>query len=870
MSTISTSSRAPSEPPTTAQVVVAVIVVGDLTPAALSAVRRQGYGTAGTVLIGGGTAGEALAAAEGIPHLPSIGSLVASLDPSVDLVWIVHGDAVPRPDALSALVSELERNDASVAGSKILDAHAPDRLESVGGATDMFGEIYLGLDPGEVDLEQYDVVREVAFVSGVSLLIRRDLLKGLGGLDPRLPPVAAGLDLSQRARIAGGRVIVVPSSEAHHARVCREDVSGWRELAGRMRAMLKAYRLMTLLWLVPAGVVVGIGDGLVRLLLGQWRPLATYFAALGWSIAELPSTLRERSALAPVRHVGDEELFRFQTSGSVRLRNLASDLGGRLGWIVDEEPGVVTEEELESEASLLGPLVATLVLLVLGVAGRGVVLGSLPAARFSAPLGSDPGAVLAAYAGGWNPAGLGSPESPHPGAAAAAALQWVTGGWTGVTALITAAALVAGAFGSARLLHRLGVSGPSRWLTVIPLFLGPFASLVAAAGHWPGLIALAAAPWAATIVLTPATGHRRGRLGKAGSLVAAGAALGAWSPGGLVVPLVVAVVAWAVLPETGARVLARGGLASLAGLLVASPFLLGSVPRTVVGTDPVPYGLPDPAVLALLGIAGVVAVLGTGSRPALLGLALSAVGLGALAVPDIGGEGRVAAAVVGSLGAALVVGAAFAPGGDGRRALAGRVAAGVAAAGVLVFAGGAVAGGRLGLPPDEWGSTLEFATALAADPAAEHVLLVGAPEDLPGSVRIGGDGYAYRVVDAEGVSLDDLWLGSPRSADRELAAALGAIGEGGVTRPGALLAGLGVRWVVVLDDGGFADRLVAQMDLAEVPLAPGVRVFESTEPVPAGDADLPPADGARRALAVVAAAVPLAGIIASFLGRRRS
>lgn len=869
MSTISTFSRAPSEPPTTAQVVAAIIVVGDLTPAALSAVRRQGYGTAGTVLIGGGTAGEALAAAEEIPHLPSIGRLVASLDPSVDLVWIVHGDAVPRPDALSALVSELERNDASVAGSKILDADAPDRLESVGGATDMFGEIHLGLDPGEVDLEQYDVVREVAFVSGVSLLIRRDLLKGLGGLDSRLPPVAAGLDLSQRARIAGGRVIVVPSSEVHHVRACRQDVSGWRELAGRMRAMLKAYHALTLFWLVPAGVIVGVGDGLVRLLLGQWRPLATYLAALAWSTAELPSTLRERSALGAVRHVGDEELFRFQTSGSVRFRDLAADLGGKLGWIVDDEPGVVTEEELESEASLLGPLVATLVLLVLGVAGRGVVLGPLPAAGFSAPLPSDPGAALAAYAGGWNPAGLGSPESPHPGAVVAAALQWLTGGWTGVTALVSAAALVAGAFGSARLLHRLGVTGPSRWLSVIALVLGPFASLVSTAGHWPGLIALAVAPWAATIVLTPAADRQRGRLGKAGSLVAVGAALGAWSPGALAVPVAVAVVAWVVLPGTGARVLARGGLATLAGLLVASPFLLGSVPRTVGGTDPIPFGLPDPVVLALLGIAGVIAVLGTGLRPALLGLALSAVGLGALAVPEIGGEGRVAATVVGSLGAALVVGAAFAPGGEGRRALAGRAVAAAAAAGVIAFAGGAVADGRLGLPADEWGSTLEFATALSSDPATEHVLLVGAPEDLPGSVRTGGDGYAYRVVDGEGVSLDDLWLGSPRAVDRELAAALGAVGEGGVTRPGALFAELGIRWVVVLDDGGLADRLVAQMDLTEVPLAPGVRVFESTEPVAAVEADRPPADAARRALAAAAAVVPLAGIIASSLGRRR-
>ena len=76
--------------------------------------------------------------------------------------------------------------------------------------------------------------------------------------------------------IAGGRVIVAPSSEVPHSRACRQDVSGWRELAGRMRAMLKAYQLLTLFWLVPAGVLVGVGEGLVRLLLGEWRPPAPY------------------------------------------------------------------------------------------------------------------------------------------------------------------------------------------------------------------------------------------------------------------------------------------------------------------------------------------------------------------------------------------------------------------------------------------------------------------------------------------------------------------------------------------------------------------------------------------------------------------
>ena len=100
---------------------------------------------------------------------------IIGTDPEVDYLWILHSDARPRPDALAALVSELDRNDASLGGSKLLLAGTRDQLESIGSATDVFGDPFSGLDDGEIDLQQYDVVREVAFVSSVSMLVRRDL-----------------------------------------------------------------------------------------------------------------------------------------------------------------------------------------------------------------------------------------------------------------------------------------------------------------------------------------------------------------------------------------------------------------------------------------------------------------------------------------------------------------------------------------------------------------------------------------------------------------------------------------------------------------------------------------------------------------------
>src|SRR5690606_22875253 len=136
---------------------------------------------------------------EGVRVAPDLETAIAEADQSIDYFWILHSDARPRPDALRALVTEVERNGAALGGSKLLVAGTPDVLESVGSATDVFGEPYSGLEEGEIDLQQYDVVREVAFVRSASMLVRRDLAQGLRGIDHLLPPIAAGLDLDRKS-----------------------------------------------------------------------------------------------------------------------------------------------------------------------------------------------------------------------------------------------------------------------------------------------------------------------------------------------------------------------------------------------------------------------------------------------------------------------------------------------------------------------------------------------------------------------------------------------------------------------------------------------------------------------------------------------
>ena len=270
------------------------------------------------------------------PWVSDVAELVERLDPLATHVWLLHDDARPHPDALESMVADSVRVDGSVVGSKIL--RQGELLESVGSSTDVFGQPSSGLEEDEIDQEQYDVVRDVSYISNVSMLVRRDLLRGVGGLDGRMPQDSQSIDFSQRARVAGGRVVVAPASEVEHHAACVRDVRPWREQAGRIRAAVVAYRPLTLVWVIPVLWFLGLIDGLVRSGAHPPHRVCSTGCAPGcgtWRCS--PRRSRRAGRAQKHRQVGDEELFRFQVSGSVAMRRLADDFSLRLDRRAGEE-----------------------------------------------------------------------------------------------------------------------------------------------------------------------------------------------------------------------------------------------------------------------------------------------------------------------------------------------------------------------------------------------------------------------------------------------------------------------------------------------------------------------------------------------------
>ena len=789
--------------------------------AALATIERQVYEGLGSVeVVADGSAD----IPDGVDTHESLEAAIAAVETDFDYVWLIHADARPRPDALRSLVDEVERREAALGGSKILVAGTPGVLEAIGSATDVFGEPYSGLDEGEIDLQQYDVVREVAFVSSVSMLIRRDVAQGLGGVDKTMPPGAAGLDFSQRVRLAGGSVLIVPSSEVYHQGRCGER-RGWREEAGRDRAMFKAYSLLTLAWVVPFGLIVDLIDALASLVLLRWRPLVGHVLAIGWNLVHLPSSIVQRRRVGRVRAVGDEELFRFQARGSIRLRAIGSDLSDRVLFMFDEDQGLVRgSRRIWSSPGIWGALGSLVVILI---AARSIFFTGVPNVGFSFPFES-PTTALDRFLGGWNDSGLGTGAPVHPSVGLTGVVSFLWFGAEGAArTLLTLAFSVIGVVGMGRLAGRLGYRGPGRYLSGFVLLAGPGTALLVGRGSWLALGGAAILPWAVRSVFLHDTDLAKSWFRHVGWVIFWSVVLAALSPMLAFTPLLVAIV-WTGLGGTG--VSWRLVAISLVSVVAFLGFVLGD-PGWLTDQNRLLALSADLLWPVLIVVAALPALISKTRTRLFAGMG-AIVSLGSLALAALGAYGpgvEEAALVAGSFGAAIVVAAAFERVGRDPFRWIGALAAGA----LLVLSVGSLGDGRLGLPAGDENARFEFASTLAGPGGPGRILVISADRSLVPGEAIPGPGLWYRTLDGAGTTIDEVWLPEPAMGDEELAAAVGRIASGAELRPGSLLDQFAIEWVVITGGPDYLeDILEAQLDLVPTPLDPGSQVYGNPSAVP--------------------------------------
>ena len=193
-----------------------------------------------------------------------------------DYIAVLNPDTEVEPGWLEELVDALQTNPvAGLATPRILMMDDPERINTCGNDITITGLTFCrGLDE---PADRYDSLEIVSAVSGAAFVIKRAVLKEIGGFDESFFIYFEETDLSLRAALAGYHCVYVPSAVVLHSYDFRFSAKKcFLQERNRYYSLLKTLRWPTLVVMLPA------------LLLSE---------AIAWSYAALQGPAHLRSKL---------------------------------------------------------------------------------------------------------------------------------------------------------------------------------------------------------------------------------------------------------------------------------------------------------------------------------------------------------------------------------------------------------------------------------------------------------------------------------------------------------------------------------------------------------------------------------------------
>jgi GT2 family glycosyltransferase len=541
--------------------VVAVLVGHDgarWLPAVVDGIRAQSAPLAGVVCVDTGSrdgtddlmvdAFDEVVTVSGRTSYPEAVQIgLAQIDPDdAEWIWLLHDDSNPAPDALACLLAAAADDSAAdVLGPKLREWPSLKRLLEVGVTISGTGRRETGLETGEYDQGQHDEVHQVLAVNTAGMLVRREVLDRLGGLDQQLPIFGNDIDFGWRAAAAGVRTVVVPQAivfhaEAAHRGLRRTPLTGrhthFQERRAAIYTLLANGRLRSLPWRVVRlffGTLLRMIGFLVVRSAGEALDDLAALLSVYFSPREILRARKLRKAsrgdhdprplLAPwwlpYRHgldfVGDIAAAATNQAQDVADRRRAAKQAAAPAPMI-RRPVVVSDED-EGPAEDTGwvvrfftnPLAVALSLVVLlSVIGARQAFGRVTGGGL-APAPADASSLWHLWTSSWHDLGTGTRVPAPAYTAPLAALGWVLG--NSAAAAVSALLLLAvplGIWGAWRLLRVIGrlvdPGGSPRWLVAlgaVTYALVPVTSGAFGDGRLGVLVVAVLLPWVAHAAL---------------------------------------------------------------------------------------------------------------------------------------------------------------------------------------------------------------------------------------------------------------------------------------------------------------------------------------------------------------------------------
>ncbi len=179
------------------------------------------------------------------------GNNVALRQPAADIVFLLNPDVVLSPGCLAAIAQTLADDPTiGIAGCKLWYPGGQ-VIQHAGGYITRPRAVPGHYGLGEPDRGQHDATRDVEYVIGAAVAIRRELLERIGVLDEGFFLFFEDVDLCARALKAGYRVVYLPQATGIHVESATTAKGSFAYLqrihAGRWRYLLKHFPATELL-----------------------------------------------------------------------------------------------------------------------------------------------------------------------------------------------------------------------------------------------------------------------------------------------------------------------------------------------------------------------------------------------------------------------------------------------------------------------------------------------------------------------------------------------------------------------------------------------------------------------------------------------
>ncbi|PIY97332.1 MAG: glycosyltransferase family 2 protein [Candidatus Kerfeldbacteria bacterium CG_4_10_14_0_8_um_filter_42_10] len=177
-----------------------------------------------------------------------------SLKEGAEAVLLLNNDVVADKNFLNFLVNKLKEDRVGIVGPKILYYHEKNRIWYGGGTFHWWTGLAFHYGEGKLDSPAYNKTREVSFITGCSMLIKKEVFEKIGYLDEEYQLYWEDADFCYRTFKKCFSLWYVPESRIWHkvSRTIGEGSPKRSYLVTKSRILFMKKHLSKLQWLIFA------------------------------------------------------------------------------------------------------------------------------------------------------------------------------------------------------------------------------------------------------------------------------------------------------------------------------------------------------------------------------------------------------------------------------------------------------------------------------------------------------------------------------------------------------------------------------------------------------------------------------------------